>query len=285
MGKFFDALKKSEKSGTLDSSAKPSPEKIVDNRGERIDALRLETKRLEPAVSARHSFSDRMDPRLVCALESSSPAAECFRVLRSKLILGSLGKVRNTIMVTGSLPQDGKSLVAANLAVCIAKGINEYVMLVDCDLRFPSLQDIFGLEAKHGLREYLEEGTSIAPYLLKTPVQKLTLLPAGEPIASPSELLGSKKMRQLVEELKSRYQDRYIIFDTPPSQFLADNAFLSHMVDDVLLVVRSGKTSKDAVLQTIESIGREKISGLIFNASDEPLKDYRYYHKYYQKGK
>ena len=176
-------------------------------------------------------------------------------------------------MVTGSLPQDGKSLVAANLAVCIAKGINEYVMLVDCDLRFPSLQDIFGLEAKHGLREYLEEGTSIAPYLLKTPVQKLTLL------------LGSKKMRQLVEELKSRYQDRYIIFDTPPSQFLADNAFLSHMVDDVLLVVRSGKTSKDAVLQTIESIGREKISGLIFNASDEPLKDYRYYYKYYQKGK
>jgi len=284
MGKFFDALRKSEKLG-VQPSAKPLPKRLVETRREEIDALKLERKRLDPAVSNRHQFSDRMDPRLVCALEPDSPEAECFRILRSKLILGSLGKPRNALMVTGALPEDGKSIVAANLAVSIARGVEDYVMLVDCDLRLPSLHQIFGLQAKHGLREYLEDGTSIAPYLLKTPVRKLTLLPAGEPIASPSELLGSEKMRQLIQDLKSRYQDRYIIFDTPPSQFMADTAPLSNMVDNVLVVVRSGKTPKDAILQTLANIGREKIFGLVFNASDEFARDRQYYYKRYQIGK
>jgi capsular exopolysaccharide synthesis family protein len=186
-------------------------------------------------------------------------------------------------MVTSAEPQDGKTLVAANLAVSIALAINSYVFLVDCDLRRPALHKAFGLKGKRGLRDYLESGNSVGSYLLKTQVEKLTLLPAGRPLDSPSELLSSPRMRLLTEEIKDRYQDRFLILDTPPAQFFADAASLFTMIDGVLLVVRSGKTSRQLVEDTITNIGRERILGIIFNASDEVRRSYKYYDQYYRK--
>jgi capsular exopolysaccharide synthesis family protein len=187
-------------------------------------------------------------------------------------------------MVSSPEPLDGKTLVAANLSVAIASGMNEYVMLVDCDLRRPTLHQRFGVKPHQGVREYLEKGTSLHPYLLDTPAKKLKLFPGGKPPTNPSELLSSEKMRHLVKELKDRYEDRYIIFDAPPAQFTAETAFLASMMDGVLLVVRSGKTSEPLISQAIESIGRERILGLVFNASRESEKAYyRYHYRYYQK--
>ena len=163
--------------------------------------------------------------------------------------------------------------------------MNHYVMLVDCDVRRPSLHKSFGLEVKQGLREYLADGTSVAPYLLKTPVQKLTLLPAGQPSSSPSELLGSEKMKSLILELKERYPDRFLTLDTPPAHFTAEITPLCSMMDKVLLVVREGKTKRKPVADVVANIGRERIIGLVFNASREVQRDYRYYYQYYQKGK
>jgi capsular exopolysaccharide synthesis family protein len=186
-------------------------------------------------------------------------------------------------MVTSAQPWDGKSTVAVNLAINIAQGINEYVILADCDLRRPSLDTSLGLNASEGIREYLEEGTSVAPYLMKTPVKKLTLLPAGKPPSKPSELLSSEKMRLLLQELKNRYEDRYLILDCTPAQFGAETMLLASMVDSVLLVVRAGRTNKDMLLEAIDNIGRERILGLIFNACDEIPKGYSYYNRYYGK--
>jgi capsular exopolysaccharide synthesis family protein len=189
-------------------------------------------------------------------------------------------------MVSSAEPLDGKTLVAANLSVAIASGMNEHVLLVDCDLRRPALHQRFGIDVAQGIREYLEGGTSLAPCLVDTPAEKLKLLPAGKRPPNPSELLSSEKMRHLVKELKDRYEDRYIIFDAPPAQFTAETAFLASMMDGVLLVVRSGKTSEPLVSQAIENIGREKILGMVFNASRESDKNYyRYYYRYYQKGR
>jgi capsular exopolysaccharide synthesis family protein len=186
-------------------------------------------------------------------------------------------------MVTSPQPLDGKSTVAASLAINIAQGINEHVMLVDCDLRRPSMDRLLGLNAHEGVREYLETGTSVAPYLIKTPVKKLTLLPAGKPPSNPSELLSSEKMAMLVQELKSRYEDRYIIFDVPPSQFTAEVTFLAPMMDGVLLVVRSGKTVRDLLLKAAEDIGTHRILGVVFNASPSLPRTYRHYYRYYAK--
>jgi protein-tyrosine kinase len=282
LGKFDDALKKA-RAAKNEPVAKPVSNKVVEISRENVEALRLDTQVPEPTAPKPHPFRGRIDSRLVCLQDPSSPAAECFKVLRSKLLVGDSGELRRTIMVTGAEPADGKSLVSANLAVSIAQGMNHYVLLVDCDLRRPSLHKSFGLQTNQGLREYLENGDSIAPYLLKTPVRKLTLLPAGQPSSSPSEILGSEKMQALIQELKGRYPDRFIILDSPPAHFTAETSSLYTMMDGVLLVVRSGKTSREPVEDVVANIGREKIIGVVFNASPEVQRDYRYYYRYYKK--
>ena len=246
------------------------------------ESLRLDTS--APVTVAEESFhiNGDIDPRLISFVAPQSPVAEEFKLMRARIFCKNMTCKIQTILVTSSQPLDGKSLVAANLAVSIAQGINEHVLLVDCDLRLPSLHRCFGLHVLQGLREYLEDDNSLTPYLLKTPVRKLTLLPAGSPPPNPSELLSSEKMRLLIAELKARYHDRYIIIDATPAQFSAEIASLSNEVDSVLLVVRSGQTPKEAILQAINNVGREKILGLVFNASNENKKIYQTYYRRYQ---
>ena len=282
MGKFFDALKKSETFKR--SSPVPPSKKVVKISTEKIEALRLGTTAPGPPAEQVRFFDAGIDPRLASLLEPSSPGAECFKLLRARLTVTSPDKSLKAIMVSSPQPLDGKTFVAANLAVAIAHGINEHVMLVDCDLRRPSMDRLLGLNARQGIREYLEKGSSVAPYLMKTPLKKLTLLPAGKPPSNPSELLSSEKMRLLVQELKNRYEDRYIIFDATPAQFTAETTFLASVVDGVLMVVRSGKTARDSILKAIKNIDRNKIVGVVFNASTESSKDYGYYYRYYRKG-
>jgi len=284
VGKFDDALKKA-RAARAKPVGNPTSSKVVNMPREEIGSLMLEKEETEVHEPRRSAFNGRIDPGLACLRDPTSAAAECFKTLRSKIMVGQEGKLCRTIMVTGAQPLDGKTLIAANLAVSIAQGINHYVLLVDCDLRRPTLHKIFGLQVKHGLREYLEDGTSIGPYLLKTPVNKLTLLPAGKPLASPSELLSSEKMNLLIQEVKNRYKDRFIIFDTPPAHFIPDTAFLADVLDGVVLVVRSGRTNAELVKDVIESIGKENILGVVFNATSEATREYRYYYKYYQRGK
>ena len=285
MGKFLEALKKSQTVNTQ-PSPKPAPKKVINISPEAVDALKLDTTATQGPVEKSHLSRDRMDPRLVSFLEPGTQAVESFKMLRAKMFTTNSKSRPRTIMVTSPQPLDGKTMVAANLAITIAQGINEYVMLVDCNLRRPLLNRLLGLNAHEGIREYLEAGMSVAPYLVKTPVRKLTLLPAGKPptTPNPSELLTSEKIRLLVEELRGRYEDRYIIFDATPAQFAAETTFLASIVDAVLLVVRSGKTTRDSVLKAIENLDRNKILGVVFNASNESRKAYGYYQRYYRKG-
>jgi exopolysaccharide/PEP-CTERM locus tyrosine autokinase len=282
MGKFDKALRKAEAAARL-APAKAPAKKSVKIKGNEIEALRLDTKTVaETPAPVPSGMNDR---RLVTLTDHQSAAAEQFRLLRTKIMCKDMACGPRTLMVTSPQTLDGKSTVASNLAVAIAQGINEYVLLVDCDLRKPSLHKLFGIGQADGLREYLEEGNSVAPYLKTTEVNKLTLLPAGHPPLNPAELLSSEKMRQLVEELKNRYQDRHIIFDTAPAGFAAETGFLSTVVDGVLMVIRLGKTSSKATMQAIEHIPRDKILGVVSNADNERTKNYHYYYRYYQKGK
>lgn len=281
MGKFFDALKKAEVSKEQ-SSATPAAKRVVKISAETEDELKPYTRVVERLTEEPPLSWNGIDPRLACFLRPNSPAMESFRMLRAKLLLRATQSALRTIMVTSAQPLDGKTMVAANLAISIAQGINEHVLLVDCDLRRPSLDRVLGLKAHEGIREYLEKGTSVAPYLMKTPVKKLSLLPAGKVPPNPSELLSSEKMRNLVTELKSRYEDRYIIFDATPAQFAGETTFLVSMVDGALFVVRSGQTAMDQILRAMENIDGSKVIGAVFNASDEAPRDFRYYYRYYQ---
>ena len=284
MGKFFEALKKSEEIKERQLAPESTPKKVVKISPEKIDALRLDTTASQGPTESSPLPETSMDPRLMSFIEPNSVAGESFKLLRAKILTRNSESRPCSIMVTSPQPLDGKTTVAANLAINIALGINEHVMLVDCDLRRPSMAKLLGLNPHEGIREYLEKGTSVAPYLMRTPVEKLTLLPSGQPPSNPSELLSSEKMRLLVQELRKRYEDRYVIFDATPARFGAETTFLASMVDGVLLVVRSGKTARDDIIEAIENIGRKKIFGIVFNASRERPKGYQYYYRYYRKG-
>lgn len=281
MGKFYEALKRS---GTFkeESGVEPHSQLMVQAPPEGLNQQQPDVAPSEKPVPGPLAQPNGVDPRLAALLDPSSTAAESFKMLRTKLLVASRERSLRTVMITSAEPLDGKTLVSANLAVSIAQGINEYVILVDCDLRAPSIHRMFNVKASRGIQEYLKEGTALAPFLTKTSLQKLTLLPGSKPSSTPSELLCSQKMRLLVDELRSRYDDRFIIFDSPPGQFTAETAFLARLMDAVILVARYGKTPRNLIEETIGNIGRDRIFGVVFNASHERQRDYRYYYRYYR---
>lgn len=230
-------------------------------------------------------FKGKINPLPITLLEPESQAAESFKLLGVKILSINSDLRSRVVMVTSPQPFDGKSTVAANLAVAIAQELNRYALLLDCDLRRPCLHQVFGLQASKGIHEYLADGSSVTPCLLKTPVKNLTLFPGGSPSSNPSKLLSSDKMRLLIEELRNHYQDRYIIADLPPVGFSVDTSLLSNIVDSVLLVVRSGKTPKKMIREAVARIGRDRLLGVVFNEDGEAHKSYHDYYRYYQKGR
>ncbi len=204
-----------------------------------------------------------------------SPAAEYFRFLRSKIIHPAHGEPPRTIMITSALRGDGKTFVAANLAACIALGMNEHVLLLDCDLRDSGLCTVFGIDKKRkGLSSYLTDRSDIAELLCKTGVSKLTVLPGGNSIDNPSELLSSEKMQYLISEVRNRYPDRFVILDTSPLELTPETSVLVNQVDGVLMVVQYGKTPRKLAKSALEQIGKEKLLGIVFNGYEKPMRKY-----------
>jgi len=224
-----------------------------------------------------------LDARLKAFFETDSIAGECVRVLRTKIQLKNLQERPRTILITSPQPGDGKTTLATALAFYMAQGAHGDVVLIDADLRAPSVHKSLGLKPRQGLCEYLQGDKALAPYIVKTSVPGLSFLSAGKPPPNPSEVLSSAKMQQLLQGLKCGNSDRYVIIDAAPAHLVSETPFLASIVDGVVMVVRSGKTEKETLLQAIENVGRDKILGLVFNASSEPSKSYRDYYRYYGK--
>jgi exopolysaccharide/PEP-CTERM locus tyrosine autokinase len=222
-----------------------------------------------------------LDPNLVTYHAPQSVEAELFKVLRTNLLFPASGKLPRKILVTSALPSEGKSFVSSNLAISIAQGVEEHVLLIDGDVRRPAIHSYFGFGQVAGLSEHLGSGMDIAKMLLKSPIPKLTILPAGKPPKNPTELLSSKKMRSLLDEVASRYEDRFIIIDSPPPTMAAETNAIVNFVDGVILVIKSGKTPKKAIAETIDQVGKEKILGIVLNHSDQAIKKYYGYGKTY----
>jgi exopolysaccharide/PEP-CTERM locus tyrosine autokinase len=236
------------------------------------------------ADASRNSNAELLDQTLIVYHKPQSVEAELFKVLRTNILFPSAGTPPRTILITSALPGDGKSFVSSNLAISMAKGVEEHVLLIDGDLRKPAIHNRFGFKKVAGLSDYLDQGDDIGGVLLKTPVGKLTILPAGEPPRNPSELMSSKKMKALLEEVKSRYDDRYVIIDSPPPNMASETNAIAKYVDGVIVVVRAQKTPKDAVADTIEKIGKEKLIGIVLNQADQSATKYYGYDKsYYRK--
>ena len=231
-----------------------------------------------------HSVAENVnpvDPNLVVYHDPVSVEAEIFKVLRNNILFPKDGVPPPSIMITSAMPGDGKSFIAANLAVSIAQGIEEHVLLMDCDMRRSSIHRTFGFSDNiPGLSEYLSKNKPLSSLLKKTIVEKLTVLPGGQTPNNPAELLSSQRMKDLLDETKSRYKDRFIIVDSPPPQLTAETTALAKYIDGILIVVRSGKTPKPLVESLIEKLGREKIIGVVLNAYHIPASERYGYGQY-----
>ncbi len=246
-------------------------------------SLRLEDPeltRIRKAAAIR-----QFSPKLIVVSSPESVEAENFKALRARIQMASHeGIPPRTVLVTSTFPGEGKSFVASNLAASIAFGIDEHVLLVDCDLRQPQIHQYFGYAPGQGLSDYLTGRREIPDLLIKTDIPKLSILSAGTPPGNPAELLASHRMETFIEEVRNRYNDRYVVLDATPTQFTAEASVLARHVDGVLLVVMAGKTPRQAVQEGLNILPRERLLGVVFNGYSEPMKGYhKYYAGYYSK--
>jgi protein-tyrosine kinase len=162
-------------------------------------------------------------------------------------------------------------------------GINDHVLLVDCDLRRPTLHRMFGCDNNGGLHEYLTGKDRLEDLIIGSKINKLSLLPAGKETSNPIELFSSALMRQFLEEVKGRYEDRFIIMDAPPSQVTAEANILANYVDGIILVIMAQRSHRETVQVSIENLGRKKMLGIFFNGYSKSHRRYEeYYRKYYK---
>ena len=204
-------------------------------------------------------------PDLVTLTNPRSPAAEAYRTLRTNLTFAALDKPIETLVVTSAAPGEGKSTVLANLAVTMAQG-ERRTILVDADLRRPGLHEIFGLANDRGLTTMIvEEATLDDPPLMKVGVDNLWLVPSGPLPPNPADILGSRKMEQVIGALKARAD--VVLFDAPPVVAVTDGAVLGTKVDGVLLVVCAGRTRREHAQRAKELLERVhvRIVGAVLN--------------------
>ena len=229
-----------------------------------------------PAAAAAdtiQSYTVRLNPLLVAGLSPKSLAAEQYRQLRTRLSHAEGANNLRTVLITSPQKGEGKSVTAANLALTMAQELQRRVIIVEADLRKPSLQHLFGLPPGPGLAEYLSGAAELKDVMRFLPDHNLTVIHAGSAPTNPAELLGSTAMRRLLDQLRTRY-DR-VLLDTPPVLPLADVAVLAPLVDGTLLVVRAGVTPKPAIENALRAFDSSRLLGVVLNESGME-QDYRY---------
>ena len=210
----------------------------------------------------------------------NDPLADIFRVLRTNVLKQLRENNWNSFAVTSATLGAGKTFTAVNLAIAIAMEGNQSVLLVDADLKRPSVGKHLGLECEFGLNDYLKMDVSLEDTLINPGIERLVVLPGTLSKNNTSEILSSLRMVSLIEEIKSRYESRIIIFDLPPL-FAADDALLfMPYVDAALLVVEDGKNTADELQHSMHILEQTNLLGLVVNKSKQSIPSYQYGYGY-----
>jgi len=218
--------------------------------------------------------------RLVFLTEPDSLAAEKFRFLGVRLRQLRQNRTLKKVLVTSTIPEEGKSLVSANLAGVLARR-KERVLLLEGDLRRPTLTQQFGLGRLIGLGEWLQSGTETVSNIFYLRSLGFWFLPAGVPLDNPLELMQSGRLSQLMTELTNLFD--WIIVDSPPLLPLADTTVWARLSDGALLVTREGKTEKGPLQRGLEVLKSSELLGVVMNSSVNPDQN-SYYHRYSSPG-
>jgi protein-tyrosine kinase len=207
---------------------------------------------------------------------------EAYKLLRTQILQRTKAENKNLLMLTGPLVNEGKTLTAINLAISLSQEVDKTVLLVDADLRRPTVHEYFGLPRRHGLVDYLS-GAKTIPELLVHPegFPKLVILPGGRPVAEAAELVTSPMMVELVEELKHFYPDRYVLFDLPPMLSFADPLAFAPLMDGIILVVEMGKTPREDIQRSLALLKDFPVLGTVLNKVEGTESGYYHYHAYH----
>ena len=315
MSQIFDALQRSEaeRSG-MDLSGLTEATEML-QRAERLAASEWETKRgtehLDATKGAERDTSSglveassiamtsearataelsMLDPfgqfqslkasltpqsRLVSLMDNGSPAAEAFRLLGVRLRHFRRDRELKKVLITSTIPQEGKSMIAANLACTLALGTQQRILVLEGDLRRPSLSQMFGLRRPPGLCEWMQGGRTLAASIYHLEDPNLWILPAGSAPSNALELLQSGKSSALMDQLTGWFD--WIIIDSPPVLPLADTSVWMRFADGILLVTRQGTTERRQLERGLEAIEPKKLIGALVNSSKDAAASCYYY--------
>jgi capsular exopolysaccharide synthesis family protein len=219
----------------------------------------------------------RSEKASILMVPPDSFSGEEFRKLKTQIFHWSANPP-HTILVTSTTPGEGKTTVSFNLALAIGQEIQKRAILIDADLRRPSVL-LNGHSNGKGLSNYLAEGVSLSEIMIHFHEGNLSVIPAGPPSRKPSELLGTGRMKELIVSLRGLGEDTFIIIDSPPVLSTSEPILISKMVDGVIFVMMADRTPRESAKKAIKSINAEKIIGIVLNQVD--LKSRSYYSKYY----
>src|SRR5947208_4783400 len=291
MSRLFEALQKSEPEFSFEfplamqltdeplrpvkteSPQKPAEKFERNQRAKRDSALAPAPAQQLPSVPV----VIKSDIRLVCLTQKDSLAAEKFRFLAVRLRRLQQDRAVKKLLVTSTIPEEGKSMISANLALSLARKKRQRIVLVEGDLRRPTLCESFGLRNLPGVSEWLKSGSCEITNVYHIDEAGLWFFPAGSPPENPMELMQSGRLAELMEQFSVWFD--WIVIDSPPVLPLADTSVWSRLADGILLVAREGTTRKRELQRGLDTLDHSKLLGLVLNSSDSTDQS-NYYQRY-----
>jgi len=279
MSKIEKALNKARGMGSL-RVVSPQPTRAMEQHSDNQIGTNGVTALIEQRASSSEAIARMQEKtrlskgmlaqnRIIYPEMDENATVRAFREIRTKIIQKSLGQ-NCMIMVTSVTGGGGSSFVTLNLGMAFAFDAGKTALLLDCNFRNPSLHRLFGAGTFHGLTDYLENPEmDIGEIIHQVGIERLRIIPSGGRREIPAEYFTSNKMKQLLDSIKQRYRERYIILDAPPMTESADTRILAELCDYVVLVVPYGRVTDSQVDISAKAIGEKKLLGIVFN--NEPM--------------
>lgn len=279
MEKIIRAVQESKQAKAKSTQTEDLPKQIIPQNVMNeavhagVDIANLEYDQTR-VVSLNH---DILAKNRIVAFNKNNNLSLGFDILRTQVIKKMLKNGWRTIAITSPIPTCGKTMVSINLAMSIAQHTNRTAMLVDFDLRRPTVSKYLGLSSGPSLNDVLSGDASIAESLVNPGLDRLVILPTARPVKNSSEVLSSQKVENLVTELRDRYAERIVIFDLPPLLGSDDAMIMLSQVDCVLVVVGNGMVSKTDLTESMRYVDSDKLLGTVLNKSNSEQSKRGYY--------
>ena len=247
-----------------------------------VGAARSAEKRTHEFVSWSVE-AERVEPRLVAITHPHSTYCEEYRSLRTQILHKSQRQKLQSIVVASINPSEGKSITAINLSWMLAQTDGVKALIIDADLRMPSLTDYLGIETDKGLSDILAERATLQESVIKLEPAGLHILPGGEARSDVAELISGPKFKEILRQAREMFD--FVIIDAPPLGIFTDATVLINHADGAMLVIRAGRTRYSAVDRILETLPRDRMLGVVLNQSEDVLDETEYNYGYYNSGR